>query len=178
MAELITVARPYAEAVFRAAKETGSLAGVSDMLKLAAGVANDGAMRTAQANPRLTVAQKNDLFFSVTGDKVSGVAKNLIGGLIESQRTSLLPHISEHFDARKREHESVLKVHVVSAQALSDAERADLISTVEKRRNRKVEASFDVDANLIAGARMQIGDEVISATARDVLVKMQNAATH
>jgi F-type H+-transporting ATPase subunit delta len=178
MAELVTVARPYAEAVFRAAKETGSLGAVSDMLKLAAAVAGDSGMHAAQANPKLSPKQKTDLFFSVTGDKVSGVAKNLINELVDSQRTVLLPHISELFEARKRDHESVLKVHLVSALPLSDAERADLIGTIEKRRGRKVEATFAIDDTLLAGARLQIGDEVVSASARDVLQKMQTAITH
>ncbi len=175
MAELITVARPYAEAIFRAAKDAGQLGAISDMLKLAAVIVSDSAMSDALSNPKLSVAEKGSLFWSITGDKVSGLAKNLISALIDNHKTVLLPQVSALFDARKREHESVLKVHLISAIALSDAERNDLIGTIEKRRDRKVEATFAVDESLIGGARLYIGDEVISASARDILQNMQTS---
>ena len=172
MAEIATIARPYAEASFRTALEAGDLAGWSDGLALAGAIAGESRMAELLGNPRLTRAQKLDFFFSLGGDKLPGPVRNLVTLLVEGTRAELLPEIATQFEALKRNHESVVKARIVSARPLTDAERDDLVASIARKYGRKVEAEVEVDASLIGGARLHVGDEVINASVRDALAQM------
>ncbi len=172
MAEIATVARPYAEAAFRTALEAKDLAGWSGGLALAGAIAQEGQMAELLANPRLTRGQKLECFFAVGGDKLSGPVRNLVTLLVEGTRAALLPEIASQFEALKRDHENVVKARIVSARPLEAAERDDLVASLARKYGRKVEASVEIDASLIGGARVHVGDEVINASVRDALAQM------
>jgi F-type H+-transporting ATPase subunit delta len=172
MAEIATLARPYAEASFRTALEAKDLAGWSAGLALAGAIAAEPQMADLLGNPRLTRAQKLELFFAVGGGKLAAPVRNLVTILVDGARASLLPEIAAQFDALKRAHESVLKVRIVSAMPLADAEREDLVAELSRKYGRRVEATVEVDASLIGGARVHVGDEVIHASMRDALAQM------
>lgn len=178
MAELITVARPYAEAAFRAGLDAKDLAGFSEQLQLAAAVAGDKQMSALLANPKVNAKQKMDLFQSVTSNKLGSALKNMVDMLVENHRTVLLPLISEYFDKLKREHESVLKARIVSAFPISEADKNDLVQALAKKYGKQIVAEVVVDASLIGGANIEIGDEVIHASVRDTLDKMAVALAH
>lgn len=178
MAEIATIARPYAEASFRSALETRELAGWSDGLALAGAIASDAQMAGLLGNPRLTRAQKLEIFFGVGGDTLAVPVRNLVTILVDGSRAVLLPEIAAQFDALKREHESVLKVRIVSARPLEDTERDDLVASLAAKYGRKVEATVEIDASLIGGARVHVGDEVIHASIRDALAQMAVALAH
>jgi F-type H+-transporting ATPase subunit delta len=178
MAELITVARPYAQATFRTALETGDLAGWSGMLQLAAAIVDNTQMSALLANPKVSTGEKVGLFHSVTAGKLNDAMKNLVNLLIEDHRAGLLVPISVQFESLKREHDKVLKAHIVSAFPLSDAEKSDLVGVLAKKYGKTVEAEVSVDSSLIGGVRIQIGDEVIHASARDTLDHMAVALSY
>ena len=175
MAELVTVARPYAEAAFKAALEGNELGSVADMLELLAAVARDGQMRSALSNPKVSAQQKKDLFFAVAGERLNDVVKNLVSMLVDNHRAALLPAIAEQFDALKRKHEKVLRARITSARPLDETQKAELVGALERTYGRKVEAELDVDPELLGGARVQVGDQVIHASVRDALAQMAAA---
>src|SRR5258708_29174512 len=175
MAELATVARPYAEATFAAAREAKRLEPVGEALALVAAIAADEQMRSALSNPKVSSAQKKDLFAAVAGERLDDIARNLVSMLVDNHREVLIGLIAEQFDELKREHERVLRAHITSAQPLTDDQRTEIISTLEKRYGRKIEAELDVDPKLLGGARVQIGDQVIHASVRDALAQMAAA---
>jgi F-type H+-transporting ATPase subunit delta len=172
MAELATVARPYAEAVFKTALETNTLERVGDGLAFMAAMANDDAMRSTLMNPKVTAAQKKELFAAITGDKVDRALTNLFALLVDNRREVLVGSIAEQFDELKREHEKVLRARITSAQPLSDAQRADIVAALETRYGKRIEADVDVDPDLLGGARVQIGDQVVHASVRDALAQL------
>jgi F-type H+-transporting ATPase subunit delta len=175
MAEIATLARPYAEASFRSALEAKDLQGWSDGLALAGAIAADPQMADLLGNPRLSREQKLELFFGVGGEKLSAHVRNLVTILVDGARAVLLPDIAAQFESLKRAHESVLKARIVSARPLSDAEREDLVASLARKYGRKVEATVEIDAALIGGARVHVGDEVIHASMRDALAQMAAA---
>jgi len=177
MAEIATVARPYAEAMFKAALEGNELGRDADALAFAAAVAGDETMRSVLSDPRVSAAQKKDLFATVAGDRFTANAKNLVGLLVDNHRVELIGSIAEQFDGLKREHERVVRAQITSAQPLDDAQRADIVSALEKRYGKKVEAELAVDPQLLGGARVQVGDQVIHASLRDALAQMAAALT-
>jgi F-type H+-transporting ATPase subunit delta len=175
MAEIATLARPYAEASFRSALEANDLPAWSDGLSLAGAIAADPQMADLLGDPRLSRAQKLEVFFGVAGERLAPPLRNLITILVDGARAVLLPEIAAQFDSLKRTHESVVKVRIVSARELADAERDDLVSAISRQYGRRVEASVEVDASLIGGARVHVGDEVINASMRDALSQMAAA---
>ena len=133
MAEVTTIARPYAEAVFKLAVARDSLASWSAALAEMGGVAANTDMRSAIANPKLPAAALSDLFAAVLKSPMEQDSKNFVRLLIENDRLDLLPHIASQFEQLKRDHEGVAEAEVVSAFPLSDDELNRLTATLEKR---------------------------------------------
>jgi F-type H+-transporting ATPase subunit delta len=177
MAEIATVARPYAEAAFKSAAEKGLLGPASESIALVAAIAADEQMRAALMNPRVSAQQKKDLFFAAAGERLDPTVKNLVSVLVDGHREVLIGSIAEQFEELKRDHERVLQARITSAQPLTDAQRGEIVSALERRYGKKVEAQLDVDPQLLGGARVQIGDQVIHASVRDALAQMANALT-
>jgi F-type H+-transporting ATPase subunit delta len=175
MAEPSTVARPYAEAVFKLADAAGALAKWSDMLAALAAVAADERVRGAVNDPNLSDGKVAGLFISILAGKLSGDAENLVRVLSENGRLELLPAIREQFEALKNEREGVMEAEVQSAFTLSDAQLADLVGRLEKKFGRKVKAKVTVDKELIGGVRLLIGDKVIDGSARAQLSALETA---
>src|SRR5512138_1331421 len=177
MAEIATIARPYAEATFKSALERQRLGPVSEGLQLMAAVAADDRMRSVLADPKVSGEQKKQLFFAVAGDQLDELLRNLIVVLVDNHRDVLIDAIAAQYDELKHEHERVVRARITSAQPLDDAQRNDIISALERRYGKKVEAEIDVDPQLLGGARVQVGDQVIHASVRDALAQMAAALT-
>src|SRR5512140_1424675 len=133
MAELTTIARPYAEAAFRLAQEQNALPIWSQMLRLVGSVVADPRMAMALDNPRLAAGDKESLLLSVVGDKLDPLGRNFVRVLIESDRVSVLPQISTLFEDLRNAAEGVAKALIESAFPLSDAQVGELESALEKR---------------------------------------------
>ena len=172
MAELATVARPYAEAAFKLATEQNALPVWAEMLKFSAAVMADPAMQSALDNPRLGAAQKESLFLSVAGDKLNPIGRSFIKALVEADRITLLPQIETMFSSLKDAAEGVAKAQIVSAIALTDAQVAELKTVLEKRFGKRIETTVAVDPSLIGGARIVVGDQVVDGSIAGKLAAM------
>jgi len=175
MAEPSTIARPYAEAVFRLADAAGALPKWSEMLAALAAVAADARVLAAIKDPNLSDAKVAGLFISILSGKLSGDAENLVRVLAEYGRLELLPEVREQYEALRNEREGVVEAEVQSAFALSDAQVKDLVSRLEKKTGRKVRARVTLDKELIGGIRVLLGDKVIDGSARAQLGALENA---
>jgi F-type H+-transporting ATPase subunit delta len=175
MAEPSTVARPYAEAVFRLADASGALGKWSEMLAALAQVSADERVRAAVADPKLTDAQVAGLFISILSGKLNGDAENFVRVLAENGRLNLLPEMREQFEALKNQREGVVEAEVQSAFELSEAQLADLVQRLEKKTGRKVRAHVSVDRELIGGIKVVLGDKVIDGSARAQLSALETA---
>jgi F-type H+-transporting ATPase subunit delta len=175
MAEPSTIARPYAEAAFRLADETGALGKWSEMLAALALVAADARVRAAVADPNLSDAQAAGLLIAILSGKLNADTENFVRVLAENGRLALLPEIRVQFDALKNEREGVLEAEVQSAFELSEAQVADLVQRLEKKTGRKVKTKVQVNKDLIAGVRIMLGDKVIDGSARAQLGALETA---
>jgi F-type H+-transporting ATPase subunit delta len=175
MAEASTIARPYAEAVFKLADAQGKLAEWSGVLANIAAVAADERIRVAVGDPNLSAAKIAGLFISVLSGKLSGDAENLVRVLAENGRLDVLAEIRTQYEMLRNEREGVVEAEVHTAFDLEDAQLADLVARLEKKTGRKVRASVRVDKNLIAGVKVVLGDKVIDGSARAQLGALENA---
>ena len=178
MAELTTVARPYAEAIFLAAVDAKSVAGFGAKLKALAAVATNAQMASLLGNPKVSARQKAELMAAVVGDGVPAALANAVLILIGNGKASLLPFIAEHFERLQREHDGVIKAVITSAFPLSDIDKAGMVEVLAKKYGKRVEAEVKVDESLIGGARVQVGDDVVHASVRDTLNQMARALVH
>ena len=117
MAELITIARPYAEAVFKLAGEKNSYATWSDAMQVMSAIASDEKMAQVIAGSQLSKAQVADLFNEIAGDKLDQQAKNLVKLLSENGRLSLIPEIAVLYEEHRAEAEGSIDAEIISAYA-------------------------------------------------------------
>ena len=172
MAELTTIARPYAEAAFRIAREADALPAWSEMLRFLADVAADPQAAAAPDNPKLTAADKSALLLAIGGERLDGSGRNFVRVLVDADRIAVLPQIRTLFETLKNDTDGVAKARIDSAFPLTDAQTAELMAALEKRFGRKIEATVNVDPALGGGARITVGDTVIDGTIEAQLAAM------
>jgi F-type H+-transporting ATPase subunit delta len=175
MAEPITIARPYAEAVFRLADDAGRLAEWSAMLSALAQVSIDERVRAAMGDPNLPAAKVAGLFNSILSGRLSGECENLVSVLADNHRLALLAEIRTQYEALKNEREGVVEAEIQTAFDLEPAQLSDLTARLEKHTGRKERVSVNIDKELIGGVRVLFGDQVIDASVRAQLAALQSA---
>jgi len=175
MAEAVTLARPYAEAVFRLAADGGTLAPWSDTLAAMAAVAGHPEVSEYIGNPGLTAEQLYGLFVSLLGREIDREAQSLVRVLIANDRLALLPQIYEMFEQLKHESEGVLDANISTAFALNEVQLKDLVAGLEAKFKSKINAQVNIDEDLIGGVKVVIGDEVIDGSVRGRLAAMAAA---
>ena len=172
MAELATIARPYAEAAFELARDEQALPAWSEMLHFAATIVGDVRVAEALDNPRLDNAAKESLLLSIGGDRLDAQARNFIHVLVEGERVMLLPQIAAMFETLKNEAEATAKATIESAYELTEEQVAELRSALEKRFGKKIETTVTVNPELIGGARVTVGDAVLDGSVQAKLASM------
>ncbi len=175
MAENLTIARPYAEAVFASADADGKLQAWSQALRRLAMVVSDAVMHNAIGDPKVGPEQLYGLVAAGAGDTLNAEAQNFVRVLIENDRLAVLPEIATLFESLKNEREGVVEAQIESAFPVDDAVLTQLVGDLEQRFKRKVRPQVTVDRALIGGALITVGDEVIDGTVRGRLASMASA---
>lgn len=175
MAELSTLARPYAEAVFRLAKEKSALGEWADRLSTLAAIVSDARVQTLVADPNTSAPRAAELIGSVAGAVLGEAGNSLLTVLAGNDRLMLLPEISAQYEVLKAEAEGVLEATIVSALEMSEAQKADVMASLKAKFGRDVDATVEVDPSLIGGAVITVGDQVIDGSVKGRLQKMAAA---
>jgi F-type H+-transporting ATPase subunit delta len=178
MAELATIARPYAEALFGVA-EGGDLAAWSALVQELGQVARLPELMSIASSPKVSRAQVVDLLLAAAQSplKDSPQAKNFVQMLVDNHRLSLLPEIAVQFDELKNAREGAADALIVSAFPLQEAQLADLVASLTRKFGRKLKPAVEVDPSLIGGVRVTVGDEVLDTSVRARLADMRTALT-
>ena len=173
MAELATIARPYAEALF---KSTGTeLAAASVWLDELAAIASNEQLQQYSGNPGVTSVQTFDVIVGVAKNKLSPAAQNFLRAVVDNGRISVLPEIANQFRALKNAQSGSSDATVYSAFALDGAALADLAVVLEKRFARKLNLTVEIELALIGGVRVVVGDEVFDTSVKARLEQMKAA---
>ena len=175
MAELATIARPYAEALFEAS--LADLNGAATWLNPLSQLCGNAQLVEFAANPQTTDAQVLELVCGLLKPAVPPAAKNFLSLIIENGRLNVMPEIATQFRALQNERNSCADAVVYSAFALDAAALEDLRVTLEKRFARKLNLSVQVDASLIGGVRVVVGDQVLDTSVKARLEQMKVALT-
>jgi len=175
MAESVTIARPYAEALFRAAKESGNLAKWSEQVVLLGQVAANADVRSAIGDPNVAASQLVDLFRSACGTAVDTELTNFVQLLSNNDRLGLLPEIAGLYESYKRAEEGTKQAEIVSAFPIDDNQVKALVPQLEVFFKTKLEASVSIDSALIGGIKVIVGDQMLDASVRGKLDAMATA---
>ncbi|MBP8144430.1 F0F1 ATP synthase subunit delta [Pseudorhodoferax sp.] len=177
MAELATIARPYAEALFKAVGNDDA-AQLAQQVEAVAAVAGNEQLLQFAANPKASATQVADLVSGVTRTALLPKISNLLQACIENGRLVALPEVARQFRALVNNQRGVFDASIESAFALDPAQLADTVAVLEKRFGRKLKAEVKVVPELIGGIRVVVGDEVLDTSVRARLEQMRVALTH
>jgi F-type H+-transporting ATPase subunit delta len=181
-----TVARPYAEAAFEVAQETGALAELSVSFAAAKALLEDGVVAEFMSRPKLTDEQRLEflqgLFAETVGEGSvfaggSQHGTNFLKLLLENDRVAVLPEIADQFEALKAKVENTVDAVITSAAPLSEAQQREMADSLKERLGRDVRITTEIDENLIGGAVIRAGDVVIDGSLRARLDGLANALT-
>ena len=177
MAELATIARPYAEALFKAGAGSSGLAAVAEQVSVLAAVATDAQLRQFAGNPKIDTAQVFDLMAAVAKTPLSTPVQNFLRAVLDNGRLDALPAIAAQFQALVNAQSGVSDATVYSAFAIEGAALAEVMATLEKRFGRKLNPYVVVQPELIGGIRVVVGDEVLDTSVKARLQQMKVALT-
>ncbi|MDO3387667.1 F0F1 ATP synthase subunit delta [Gilvimarinus sp. SDUM040013] len=175
MAELTTLARPYAKAAFAYARDHSDLASWATQLETLALVSEYGKAKEIVASPGVTPADQATALIEVCGEELSEKVKNFVQLLADNKRLALLPEVFTLFDALKSAQEQAVNVELTTAYELDDASQQKLADALSAKLERKVKVSAAIDQQLLAGAVIKAGDLVIDGSMRGRLEKLAKA---
>jgi F-type H+-transporting ATPase subunit delta len=175
MAEIATIARPYAEALFKASSK--DVATASTWLDEMAAIAGNAQLLQYAESPKVTVDQVFELISGVAKTALPDAAKNFLRTVIENGRLSAMPEIANQFRALKNAQSGSSDAVVHSAFPIDASQLAGLSQVLEKRFGRKLNVSVQEDASLIGGVRVVVGDEVLDTSVKARLEQMKAALT-
>jgi F-type H+-transporting ATPase subunit delta len=178
MAELSTIARPYAAALFEIARTSGEsldkwLAAAEDMASLA----SHPQVAEVVADPKLDDAQVFELLSGMSRTSLTPAGINFLKLVIANQRIAVLPEVAAQFRKLKNDAEGVAECVIESAFPLDEADVRDLLATLGKRVGRKLKPTVEINPELIGGVRVVVGDRVLDGSVRAQLNQMQAALT-
>lgn len=172
MSDLATLARPYAEAVFKRAKEAKATDKWSEMLAFVALVMQDNDLVSLVKNPKVTEGQVEGLILEISKGVLDKEGTNFVKLLAQNDRLLLAPQIAVLFENYKAEDEGYVDVEVTSAFALTKEEEKKLATTLKKTLNKTVRLNTDVDKTLIGGFLARAGDIVIDGSIKGQLQQL------
>lgn len=178
MAELSTIARPYADALFETARASGE--GLERWLVVVeelAALMSHPQVAQVVADPKLDDAQVVDLLAGLVKQPLPAAGTNFLKLLVANQRLAVLPEVAVQFRQLKNEAEGVADCLIETAFPLSDAEVNDLLAALAKRFGTGLRPSVQVNPALIGGVRIAVGDQVLDSSVRARLNQMQTALT-
>ena len=169
MAEISTIARPYAVAIFNLAKEENALSDWSDMLSLMSGIIENDDINSFINDSKVLDANREKLILNICGDKINASGQNLIKLLVEYKRLSILSEIALLFEELKAKDEGVIEAEIIMAEQPDKKLVAKLLQSLEKRFNKKIEGKVVIDKSIVGGTKIVVGDTVIDASVRGQL---------
>ncbi|MFL6793442.1 MAG: F0F1 ATP synthase subunit delta [Sphingomicrobium sp.] len=175
MAELATIARPYAEALYKSSQ--ADIAGTSQWLDALANVAGNAQLLQFADNPKVTPQQVFDVVSDVARVQLPTAGQNFLRTVIDNGRLSALPEIAHQFRELRNAQSGASDAVVYSAFPVSEAQLAEVKQSLEKRFGRKLNVTVQEDASLIGGIRVVVGDEVLDTSVKARLEQMKVALT-
>lgn len=161
MAELASLARPYAEAVFELAVEADTIDQWSANLNFLAAIAKEPVMAEVITNPQVDKTTLTNIWLDICEGQLSEAGNNLLKILIENRRLPTIPSLLAQYERLKAEHQGYITVEIASPYPLNDAQIENIKNVLQQRLGKTVEIDHTIDKTLIGGWLIRTGDQVI-----------------
>ncbi len=181
MAENLTLARPYARAVFELASEKRAFDRWSKTLSVLAALSADAGVQAMFASPKAAPAVRAAVLTELcakAGEKLEQDGRNLVQLLAENRRLNLIPEIAAEYERLRAEAENVLEVELKAAMPVGAAEQKLISEALHKKLGRKITLKYVEDKTLIGGAVLRAGDLVIDGSVRERLSRLTAELVH
>jgi len=175
MAELATIARPYAEALFKSAN--ADLEGTAFWLEALGAVAGNEQLLQFAGNPKVTDEQVFEVVAQAARVDLPPRGANFLRTVVGNSRLAALPEIARQFRALKNAQGGSSDATVFSAFPIAPDALAEVSRTLEQRFGRRLNVTVQEDPSLIGGIRVVVGDEVLDTSVRARLEQMKVALT-
>ena len=126
-------------------------------------------LRNPRVDPRARAAALDD----VLGD-ADELLRNFLRLLSAKGRSSQIEEIHEEFERLAAAEERRLEVELTTAHLLSDEDERHIVEQIERASGRKVEATRNVDPDLIGGVVLQAGSLRVDASVRGRLERLRH----
>lgn len=173
MAELSTLARPYAKAVFELARDTSRFGDWSNVLRGLADAVSDPTVAAAIGHPAVGKGQLSQALIDALGSQIGAEGANLLRLLIDNGRLKLAPAIAAEYEALRAEAEATIDVEITTASPAAPEQLAALVDAIARRLARKLNVTTKVDESLIGGAVIRAGDLVIDGSSVGELERLR-----
>jgi F-type H+-transporting ATPase subunit delta len=173
MAELATIARPYAEALFQTTKN--DLQATAAWLDELAAIAGNAQLLQFASNPKATSEQVMGVVKGVAKSQLSAAADNFLRTVIDNGRLSALPEMAVQYRAHVNAQSGSSDAVVYSAFEIAPAALADVTALLQKRFGRTLHVKVEIEPELIGGIRVVVGDEVLDTSVKARLDQMKVA---
>lgn len=174
MSDTITVARPYAQAIFDVAKAQGKLKECSELLQYTAAVVSDEQMKRFIENPHVSKEDLAEQVIAICGERISDTGKNFIQLLAENRRLAVLPEVAALYEIERAKEENTVEAEVLSAFEVSSQQQESIAKALKKRLGREIRLKCRVDESLIGGAVVRAGDLVIDGSVAGQIQKLSS----
>ena len=168
-----TVAARYARALFLLTEKRGetvpALADLKSMWEVLKPGTRVGALLTT---PQVLLSDKRKVLLQVFEGKAVRSVVLFVDLMMRKKRLHELEGIVHEFEAIVEKQQGIQRALVVSAVALSDSELQRLHADLERRTRSKIRLASEVDAGLVGGALVRIGDRVIDRSVRTLLEQL------
>lgn len=175
MANLSSIARPYALAAFEYARTAEQLENWKVFLNTAADVAAAPAMQNVLDNPEIEIAKKTGLFKDVLKSMLDKERENFLSLLAQHNRFNVLPDIAEKFNHYLEALEEISKVRVVTAIKAQEDFNKKLAQVLSSHIKKEVTLENEVNEEILGGAVIHIGDRVIDGSLRGKLSRLRKS---
>lgn len=176
MTDYITVARPYAKAVFLLAKEENLISGWSNLLAILDEVSADIAASNFIARPDFSLQEKNKFLGTAAASLLKRALTkqetNFLSVILEAGRYGALSSIRHVFDEMVLLDESIVEAKLISALEVKESEYEMFVKALEKHFQKSIKLNVSVDPNLIGGAIIKSGDWVMDGSVKGRLEQM------
>ena len=175
MAELRTLARPYAKAAFQAANESGAVQQWADQLATLGSISGESRVAGLISSSTVAASEQVAALVKLAGDELAKPVENFLHILSENKRLPLLASIAELFAELKANQERSVEVNISSAFELGDEAQARLSAALKEKLQRDIKVHTEVDESLLGGVLIRAGDVVIDGSIKGRLAKLAEA---
>lgn len=169
------VASRYATALFRQAKQAGSLeTTIGDARALRSLLKESRDFELFVTSPVIKTAQK-DIAFKAIGEKVAlaPLTKNFLSLLVQKNRVAELADIIDSFETLYNKESNILPVEIVSAIELDNTQKDALVKKLEAQTGKKAQAQYSVNPALIGGFTVKVGDSMMDGSIKQQLILLK-----